>query len=44
MPEFLARNTFDAGAWYASLGGGPAQLRRNLARVIGWRRRMSPAT
>ena len=35
MPEFVARNTFDAGAWYASLGGGPDQLRRNLARVIG---------
>ena len=34
MPEFVARNTFDAGAWYASLGGGPEQLRRNLARVI----------
>ena len=35
MPEFVARNTFDAGAWYASLGGGPEQLRRNLARVVG---------
>lgn len=35
MPEFMARNAFDAGAWYAAQGGGPEQLRRNLARVIG---------
>ncbi|WP_019969396.1 phosphatidylinositol mannoside acyltransferase [Mycobacterium sp. 141] len=35
MPEPMARNMFDAGAWYASLGGGPDQLRKNLARVIG---------
>jgi phosphatidylinositol dimannoside acyltransferase len=35
MPEFAARNAFDAGAWYASRGGGPEQLRKNLARVIG---------
>ena len=35
MPEFAARNVFDAGALYASRNGGPAQLRRNLARVIG---------
>jgi KDO2-lipid IV(A) lauroyltransferase len=35
MPEFLARNSFEAGARYASLGGGPKQLRKNLARVIG---------
>jgi phosphatidylinositol dimannoside acyltransferase len=35
MPELMARNMFDAGAWYASLGGGPEQLRKNLARVIG---------
>ncbi|PND58256.1 phosphatidylinositol mannoside acyltransferase [Mycobacterium sp. ENV421] len=35
MPEFLARNAFDAGAWYAAQGGGPEQLRKNLARVIG---------
>jgi phosphatidylinositol dimannoside acyltransferase len=35
MPEFAARNVFDAGAFYASRNGGPAQLRRNLARVIG---------
>ena len=26
---------FDAGAFYAALGGGPDQLRKNLARVIG---------
>jgi len=35
MPEFMARNTFEAGALYASRGGGPKQLRKNLARVIG---------
>lgn len=35
MPEFVARNTFEAGALYASLGGGPKQLRKNLARVLG---------
>jgi phosphatidylinositol dimannoside acyltransferase len=35
MPEFVARNAFDAGARYAALGGGPDQLRRNLARVVG---------
>ena len=35
MPEFVARNAFDAGALFASRGGGPEQLRRNLARVIG---------
>src|SRR6201992_352066 len=35
MPEFAARNVFDAGAFYASRSGGPAQLRKNLARVIG---------
>ncbi len=34
-PEFMARNTFDAGALWASRGGGPEQLRKNLARVIG---------
>ncbi|UXA10432.1 phosphatidylinositol mannoside acyltransferase [Mycobacterium sp. SMC-8] len=34
-PEVLARNTFDAGAWWASRNGGPEQLRRNLARVVG---------
>lgn len=35
MPEFVARNTFDAGALIAARGGGPDQLRRNLARVLG---------
>jgi phosphatidylinositol dimannoside acyltransferase len=35
MPEFAARNAFAAGALYASRHGGPAQLRKNLARVIG---------
>jgi lauroyl/myristoyl acyltransferase len=35
MPEFAARNAFDAGARLASRSGGPAQLRKNLARVIG---------
>ena len=39
MPEFAARNAFDAGALYASRGGGPEQLRKNLARVLG----VSPA-
>jgi phosphatidylinositol dimannoside acyltransferase len=35
MPDVMARSTFDTGAFYASLGGGPEQLRKNLARVIG---------
>ncbi len=35
LPEFAARNVFDAGALYASRGGGPDQLRKNLARVTG---------
>jgi len=35
MPESLARTVFDAGARYAARGGGPEQLRKNLARVIG---------
>jgi phosphatidylinositol dimannoside acyltransferase len=35
VPEIVARNAFDAGARYASRNGGPAQLRKNLARVIG---------
>jgi lauroyl/myristoyl acyltransferase len=35
MPEFAARNVFDAGALYASRGGGPDQLRKNLSRVLG---------
>lgn len=37
MPEFAARKAFDAGARYAARNGGPAQLRKNLARVIGVR-------
>ena len=39
MPEFAARNAFDAGARFAARDGGPEQLRKNLARVIG----VSPA-
>jgi len=35
LPEFLARNAFDTGARYAARRGGPQQLRKNLARVIG---------
>ncbi|WP_235620661.1 phosphatidylinositol mannoside acyltransferase [Mycolicibacter sinensis] len=35
LPEFLARNAFDAGALFAARGGGPEQLRKNLARVLG---------
>lgn len=35
VPEVVARNAFQAGATYAARGGGPAQLRRNLARVLG---------
>ena len=35
MPEVLARNAFGAGAHYAARSGGPDQLRKNLARVIG---------
>lgn len=35
MPEVVARNAFGAGAHYAARGGGPEQLRKNLARVIG---------
>lgn len=34
-PELVARNAFDAGALWASRGGGPEQLRKNLARVTG---------
>ena len=37
MPEFAARTAFDAGARYAARRGGPEQLRKNLARVIGVR-------
>lgn len=35
MPEFAARNMFEAGALYAARDGGPEQLRKNLARVLG---------
>lgn len=35
MPEFAARTAFDTGAHYAGRRGGPDQLRKNLARVIG---------
>ena len=35
MPEPMARSVFRTGARYAALGGGPDQLRKNLARVIG---------
>lgn len=35
MPERWARRAFGAGALYASRGGGPEQLRKNLARVLG---------
>lgn len=35
MPEPMARRLFAAGSRYAARGGGPVQLRRNLARVIG---------
>jgi phosphatidylinositol dimannoside acyltransferase len=35
VPEFAARNAFDTGARYAARHGGPDQLRKNLARVIG---------
>ena len=34
-PELLARNAFGAGAYLAARNGGPEQLRKNLARVIG---------
>ncbi|OIN79952.1 phosphatidylinositol mannoside acyltransferase [Mycobacterium malmoense] len=37
LPEFAARSAFDAGARYAARRGGPDQLRKNLARVIGAR-------
>jgi lauroyl/myristoyl acyltransferase len=35
LPEFAARSAFDTGARYAARNGGPDQLRKNLARVIG---------
>jgi phosphatidylinositol dimannoside acyltransferase len=34
MPEFAARNAFGIAARYAARGGGPDQLRKNLARVL----------
>ena len=34
-PEFVARNAFGAGAQLAARNGGPEQLRKNLARVLG---------
>ncbi|GFG96684.1 phosphatidylinositol mannoside acyltransferase [Mycobacterium timonense] len=34
LPEFAARNAFGAAARYAARGGGPDQLRKNLARVL----------
>jgi phosphatidylinositol dimannoside acyltransferase len=37
MPEFAARTAFDTGARLAARHGGPDQLRKNLARVIGVR-------
>jgi phosphatidylinositol dimannoside acyltransferase len=35
MPDIMARNAFEAGAHVAARNGGPEQLRKNLARVIG---------
>ncbi|MBS4729357.1 phosphatidylinositol mannoside acyltransferase [Mycobacterium sp. SM1] len=35
LPEFVARAAFNAGARYAARNGGPIQLRKNLARVLG---------
>jgi KDO2-lipid IV(A) lauroyltransferase len=35
MPEFAARTAFETGARFAARHGGPDQLRKNLARVIG---------
>ncbi|MGV0834649.1 phosphatidylinositol mannoside acyltransferase [Mycolicibacterium thermoresistibile] len=35
LPERVARSAFDAGARWAARNGGPDQLRRNLARVLG---------
>ncbi|MDY6869529.1 MAG: phosphatidylinositol mannoside acyltransferase [Actinomycetota bacterium] len=35
VPEGLARNACHAGVWYSARNGGPEQLRKNLARVIG---------
>ncbi|MFC9896488.1 phosphatidylinositol mannoside acyltransferase [Nocardia sp. NPDC127579] len=35
LPESAARTLFDVGADRVAAGGGPKQLRRNLARVLG---------
>lgn len=35
LPESVARKAFDAGARLAARNGGPEQLRKNLARVVG---------
>ncbi|MEU8898253.1 phosphatidylinositol mannoside acyltransferase [Nocardia sp. NPDC048505] len=35
LPEAAARTVFDVGADRLAAGGGPKQLRRNLARVLG---------
>jgi KDO2-lipid IV(A) lauroyltransferase len=35
LPESVARGAFEAGARWAARDGGPDQLRRNLARVLG---------
>lgn len=35
LPEFAVRNAFDTGARYFARHGGPEQLRKNLARVLG---------
>ncbi|MGD9621975.1 MAG: phosphatidylinositol mannoside acyltransferase [Mycolicibacterium sp.] len=43
-PEFLVRNAFGAGAQFAARNGGPEQLRRNLARVIGVTPEQVPST
>lgn len=35
VPEFAARSAFDTAARYLARDGGPVQLRKNLARVLG---------
>ncbi|WP_068269857.1 phosphatidylinositol mannoside acyltransferase [Aldersonia kunmingensis] len=35
VPEGIAREVFERSADYGARGGGPIQLRRNLARVLG---------
>ncbi len=43
LPDGVARRLFDAGADYAARrDGGPQQLRRNLARVLGCSRTRCP--